>query len=61
MHMIDTVIRGSIEYSFYVVPYSLPALKKLDKKLIAIQKKICGLPNCTLNITPQLSHGSFGM
>jgi hypothetical protein len=61
MHMIDTVIRAGIAYSFYVVPYSLLALKKLDKKLIALQKKICGLPNCTPNITMQLPHRSFDM
>jgi hypothetical protein len=61
MYMTDTVIRAGIAYSFYVVPYSLPTLKKLDKKLIALQKKICGLPNCTSNITMQLPHGSFGM
>ena len=30
--MVDTVIRVGIAYSFYVVPYSLPAIKKLDKK-----------------------------
>jgi hypothetical protein len=36
MHMIDTVIRAGIAYSFYIVPYSLPAIKKLDKKLIAL-------------------------
>jgi hypothetical protein len=61
MHMTDTVIHASIAYNFYVVPYSLPALNKLDKKLIALQKKICSLPNCTPNITTQLPHGSFGM
>jgi hypothetical protein len=61
MHMTNIVIRAGIAYSFYVVPYSLPALKKLDKKLIALQKKICGLPNWTPNITTQLPHGSFGM
>jgi hypothetical protein len=61
MHMTDTVIRAGIAYGFYVVPYSLPTLKKLDKKLIVLQKKIYGLPNCTPNITTQLPHGSFSM
>jgi hypothetical protein len=59
--MTDTVIRAGIAYSFYVVPYSLPAIKKLDKKIIALQKKICGLPNCTPNVTTQLLHELFGM
>ena len=59
--MIDTVIHVGIAYSFYAVPYSLLAIKKLDKKLIAVQKKICGLPNCTSNITTQLPHDAFGM
>ena len=59
--MVDTVIRAGIAYSFYVVPYSLPAIKKLDKKIIAIQKKICGLSNCTPNIVTQLPHDMFGI
>ena len=59
--MVDTVIRAGIAYSFYAVPYSLPTIKKLDIKIIAIQKKICGLPNCTPNIVTQLPHDMFGM
>ena len=59
--MVDTVIRAGITYSFYAVPYSLPAITKLDKKIIAIQKKICGLPKCTPNIVTQLPHDMFGI
>ena len=59
--MVDTVIRAGIAYSFYAVPYSLPAFIKLDKKIIAIQKKICGLPKCTPNIVTQLPHDMFGI
>ena len=59
--MVDTVIRAGIAYSFYAVPYSLPAIKKLDKKIIAIQKKNCGLPKCTPNIVTQLPHDMFGI
>ena len=59
--MVDTVIRAGIAYSFYAVPYSLPAIIKLDKKIIAIQKKICGLPKCTPNIVTQLPHNMFGI
>jgi hypothetical protein len=51
INMADTVIRTGIAYSFYAVPYSMSAIKKIDKKIIALQKKICGLPNCTLNVT----------
>ena len=47
INMFDTIIRAGIAYSFYVVPYSLPAIIKLEKKIIAIQKKICGLPKYT--------------
>ena len=50
INMVDTIIRAGIAYSFYVVPYSLPVIIKLDKKIITIQKKICGLPKCTRNI-----------
>ena len=59
--MIDTVIRAGIAYSFYAVPYSLPAIKKLDKKIIGIQKIICGLPKCTANVIFQLPHKFFGL
>ena len=59
--MVDTVIRAGIAYSFYAVPYSLPAIKKLDKKIIGIQKIICGLPKCTANIITQLPHNLFGL
>lgn len=61
INMLDTVIRAGIAYSFYAVPYSLPAIQKLDKKIIATQKTICGLPKCTANIITQLPHDSFGL
>ena len=59
--MIDIVIRAGIAYSFYAVPYSLPTIKILDKKIIGIQKTICGLPKCTANIITQLPHDLFGL
>ena len=59
--MVDTVIRAGIAYSFFAVPYSLPTIKKLDKKIIAIQKTICGLPKSTANIITQLPHDLFGL
>ena len=61
INMVDTVIRAGIAYSFYVVPYSLSAIIKLDKKIIAIQKKIYGLPKCTPNVVTQLPHDMFGI
>ena len=59
INMVDTIIRARIAYSFYAVPYSLPAIIKLDKKIIGIQKKICGLSKCTPNIVIQLPHDMF--
>jgi hypothetical protein len=59
--MVDTVIRAGIAYSFYAVPYSIPAITKLDKKITGIQKTICGLPKCTVNIITQLPHDLFGL
>jgi hypothetical protein len=59
--MVDIVIRVGIAYSFYAVPYSMPTIFKLDKKIIFLQKKICGLPNCIPNISTQLPHNLFGM
>jgi ribosomal protein L32 len=59
--MLDTVIRIGVAYNFYAVPYSMPSIKKLDKKLYALQKKICGLPNCTPSDTTQLPHELFSM
>ena len=60
-NMAHTIIRVGIAYSFYGVPYSLLAIKKLDKKVIALHKTICGLPKCTSNITTQLLHDLFGI
>ena len=59
--MVDTIIRAGIADSFYVVPYSIPAIKKLDKKIIGIQKTICALLKCTANIITQLPHDLFGL
>jgi hypothetical protein len=59
--MIDTVIRPGIAYSFYAIPYSMPNIAKLDQKLIALQKAICGLPKSTPNITTKLPHDQFGL
>lgn len=59
--MVDTIIRAGIAYSFYAVPYSLPTIKKLDKKIIATQKTICGLPKRTTNVITQLPHDLFGL
>jgi hypothetical protein len=61
LKMIDTVIRPGIAYSFYVVPYSMPNIAKLDQKIIALQKAICGLPKSTPNITKKLPHDQFGL
>jgi hypothetical protein len=47
LKMVDTVIRPGIAYSFYTVPYSMPNITKLDKKIIGLQKAICGLPKST--------------
>jgi hypothetical protein len=59
--MANTVLHPGISYTFYVIPYSMPTIRKLDKKLITLQKKICGLPLCTSNITVQLPCDLFGM
>jgi predicted nucleic acid binding AN1-type Zn finger protein len=44
LKMVDTVIKLGIAYSFYAVTYSMPNIAKLDQKIIALQKVICGLP-----------------
>ena len=59
--MLDTIIKAGIAYNFYAIPYSLLGIIKLDKKIISIQKKICGLPKCTPNIVTQLPHELFGI
>ena len=61
INMVDTVIRARIAYSFYAVPYSLPVIIKLEKKIIAIQKRIHGLSKFTPNIVIQLPHDMFGI
>ena len=61
IHIADTTIRIGISFKFYVVPYSLPAIKKLDKKIIALHKMICGLPKCTSNTVMQLPRDLIGI
>jgi hypothetical protein len=61
LKMVDTVIRLGIAYSFYAMPYSIPNITKLDKKIIGLQKTICGLPKSTPNITTQLPHDQYGL
>ena len=61
INMVDKVIRAGIAYSFYIVPYSLPGIRKLGKYIIAIPKRICGLPKCTPNIVTQLPHDMFSI
>jgi hypothetical protein len=39
----------------------MPTIQKLNTKIFAFQKKICGLPLCTPNITTQLPHDLFGV
>jgi hypothetical protein len=59
--MVDTVISPGIAYSFYTVSYSMPNIAKLDQKIIALQKAICGLPKSIPNITTKLPHDQFGL
>jgi hypothetical protein len=61
LKMVDTIIRLGIAYSFYAVSYSMPNIAKLDQKIIALQKAICGLPKSTPNITTKLPHDQFGL
>jgi hypothetical protein len=61
LKMVDTVIKPRIAYSFYVVPYSMLNITKLDKKVIGLQKTICGLPRSTPNITTKLPHDQYGL
>jgi hypothetical protein len=39
----------------------MPSFTKLDKKIIALYKKICELPNCIPNVTAQLPQNLFSM
>jgi hypothetical protein len=59
IQMVDTVIRAGIAYSFYAVSYSLPTIKKLDKRIIDLHKTICSLPKCMSNAVTQLPQDMF--
>ena len=61
INMTDTVIRAAIAYNIHEVPYSIPAIKKLDKKIIVLQKTICGLPKSIPKIATQLPRDLFGI
>jgi hypothetical protein len=39
----------------------MPNITKLDKKIIGLQKTICGLPRSTPNITTKLPHDQYGL
>ena len=39
----------------------MPNITKLAKKIIGLQKTICGLPKSTLNITTKLPHDQYGL
>ena len=57
--MVDTIIRACIAYNFYAVSYFLPTINKLDKKILGIQKIICGLSKSTANVVTQLPYDLF--
>lgn len=59
--MVDTVKRWGIAYNFYAVPFSMDAIWTLDKKIIALQKTICGLLRSISNIITQLLSELFGL
>ena len=59
--MVDTVLRPGVAYSFCAVPYSMPAIRKLDKKIIATQKAISRLPKCMSNAITQLPQNLYGL
>jgi hypothetical protein len=42
LKMVDKVIKPGITYSFYAIPYSMPNITKLDKKIIGLQKPYAG-------------------
>ena len=57
----DTVLRPGVAYSFYAVPNSMPAIRKLDKKIIATQKSIHRLSKCMSNAITQLPQNLYGV
>ena len=59
--MLNIVLRPGMQYSFHAAPFSIPDIKKLDKKLISLTKKVYGLPQSTPNIIVQLPYKMFGM
>ena len=61
LHMTDLIIRAGVAYAFYAIPFSSTTIKKFDKHIIRLYKKICGLSKSTPNITTQLSHNLFGL
>ena len=50
-----------VAYCFYVVLYSMPAIQKLDKIIIATQKPIYRLPICMSNAITQLPQNLYGL
>lgn len=59
--IVNTVLCPGVAYSFHVVPYSIPDIKKIDKLIISTTKAICNLPQSTPNLTTQLPTSLFGI
>lgn len=61
IHILNTLMNPRIAYTYYVVPFSNPNIRKLDKLLSKLTKEICNLPKSTANILTRRSHKDFGI
>ena len=57
--IINTVIKSRIVYAYYVVPFSKPDIKKLDKIISSTTKTSCHIPKSTANILTHIPHDNF--
>lgn len=58
---LNTIIKLGIAYAYYTVIFSKPYIKKLDRIMSKLIKKICNLPKSTSNILTHPSHEDFGI
>ena len=59
--ILNAVIKPSIAYAYYVVPFSKLDIMKLERLINKLTKEICNIPKNTANILTHLPHEIFSI
>lgn len=61
LHILNIVVKPSMAYTYYAVPFSKPNIEKIHKILNKLTKQTYSIPKSTTNILTQLSTIDFGI